>query len=845
MLSLIDMKKALFIYILSCFLMTGIIGPMPAYAQEEFRLPAPGVMVDLSPPFDPPILKGIKVHPDNPLRFEFILDRGDSQLSNNALKNESSKLIKYFLASLTIPEKDLWVNLSPYEKDKIIPRSFGLTEMGRNLLAEDYMLKQITASLIYPENEIGKKFWKRIYEAAEQKFGTTNIPVNTFNKVWIVPESAVVYENAKAGTAYVVESKLKVMLEQDYLSLRKHIAVPNSMASVGANIVREIVIPELNREVNEDKNFAQLRQAYSSLILASWYKKKIKDSLLEQIYADKNKINGTEYTQSILNAGRPGDMRSGPNDVEIIYQRYLQAFKKGVYNYIKEEQDPMTMEMIPKKYFSGGLVITPQRIDYAMSTDARLLKAFSSPADRAVVVEVNVSPQAPEDHSDKAMLREYVKDTLAMAKAENQIPVLNYTFEPERSLITVILGEENKRYFDVTPETLPTVIRGDGRWDRNTIFIGPSNLELTPQQEEKFLEIIGFQIPEQERDLFKTIGTIARLQRKILQELVKEHTDDLTGMLNWKAIPGVFRQIIGRIPENGRIHLRLANVDLDSLKAVSSIWGQDKARKVVEAVADAVKESIRGEDVAFHLHGGDEYAILMPMLDEPRNYPETIRKAIRDKVYSSLGFSGEQVIEALSRPFAKSVEPVVYEGLLYQIALQHRNLKKTDIAKIRARFKTLKLLVKELRNNPQSPYNIDGWYLTPSMGVVNFDERKTSDFNEKKAWEGLLKQSNTYLDMAKLEGKDRMKQGPSKDLAMRVMPRTMPSVVADRDSAMTRGGIDLSPANNVLKTQNNGGEIKFHMDPAMLKQLQNAPGFIPVIISIQPMTDLRQFLGAP
>ena len=45
-----------------------------------------------------------------------------------------------------------------------------------------------------------------------------------------------------------------------------------------------------------------------------------------------------------------------------------------------------------------------------------------------------------------------------------------------------------------------------------------------------------------------------------------------------------------------------------------------------------------------------------------------------------------------------------------------------------------------------------------------------------------------------------------------------------------------------LQTQNAGVEIKFHMDPAMLKQLQNAPGFVPVIINIQPVTDLRKFL---
>ena len=87
------------------------------------------------------------------------------------------------------------------------------------------MLKQITASLIYPEEERGEKFWKRIYEEANKKYGTTNIPVNTFNKVWIVPEKAVVYENAKAGAAYVVESKLKVMLEQDYLAL-SHNVIP-------------------------------------------------------------------------------------------------------------------------------------------------------------------------------------------------------------------------------------------------------------------------------------------------------------------------------------------------------------------------------------------------------------------------------------------------------------------------------------------------------------------------------------------------------------------------------------------------------------------------------------------
>ena len=69
------------------------------------------------------------------------------------------------------------------------------------------------------------------------------------------------------------------------------------------------------------------------------------------------------------------------------------------------------------------------------------------------------------------------------------------------------------------------------------------------------------------------------------------------------------------------------------------------------------------------------------------------------------------------------------------------------------------------------------------------------------------------------------------------------SAEGDEAMATRRGGIDLTPVNMNLETQNLGGAIRFHIDPVMLRQLQNAPGFVPVIINIQPMTNLRQFLG--
>ncbi len=59
------------------------------------------------------------------------------------------------------------------------------------------------------------------------------------------------------------------------------------------------------------------------------------------------------------------------------------------------------------------------------------------------------------------------------------------------------------------------------------------------------------------------------------------------------------------------------------------------------------------------------------------------------------------------------------------------------------------------------------------------------------------------------------------------------------------GGIDLSPANNVLQTRNAGIGIKFHLDAAQLAQWQKAPGVMIEDITIQPLKSLSVFLGLP
>jgi len=406
-------RKIISICVLASFLLNTILPSSFVHAQS-----LPGSTVSLSPAFEPLVVKGLRLFSDNPLRFDFIVDKGQSGLKDDTLKVESTKLIKYFLAALTVPEDDLWVNLSPHEKDRIIPNQFGVTEMGRDMLAQDYLLKQLSSSLTSPENELGKKFWEKVYAQA----GSTDIP--TFNpphrfavgeasptlegwagKVWIVPDKAVVYENG--DKAFVVEAKLRVKLQNDIPppdpsgawgrlggGEAKGPPLPNPPHSlrlgegnISTNLIKEIILPAIEKEVNEGQNFANLRQIYYSLILATWFKKNLRKSFLGEVYLDQNKTNGVEIEDRQAK--------------EKIYQQYLEALKKGAYDTIKEEYDPETQQVIPRKYFAGGL-------------------KFGAEMNHAMVVTHDGASLNHVDQTDLAMVSSGLKLASAQEEKKNE-----------------------------------------------------------------------------------------------------------------------------------------------------------------------------------------------------------------------------------------------------------------------------------------------------------------------------------------------------------------------------------------------------------------------------------------
>ena len=285
-------------------------------------LPAPTDMVKLSSTQNIPALRGVIFNPQNPLELEFLIDsHGKKKVSSN----QKDRLIKYFLTALTVPEKNMWVNLSPYENDRIINNDLSVTDLGRDMLAQDYLLKQLSSSLTHPDTPIGKAYWEgqgRISPISDFESRISNLSESeAFNKIWIVPEKMAVYENENIGI--ITDAILDVKTQADYnASQQAGLAKQNNPNNNPVNPVKEILISKIKNDVNTGRNFARLRQIYNSLILASWFKSKFQNTVYTQ-YINNNKLKGVDTVS--------------PETKQKIWNLYCESFKKGVYNLTRKE----------------------------------------------------------------------------------------------------------------------------------------------------------------------------------------------------------------------------------------------------------------------------------------------------------------------------------------------------------------------------------------------------------------------------------------------------------------------------------------------------------------------------
>ena len=278
--------------------------------------------------------------------FRLFLDTGDTKnLKDNEFTAQTQEIFKYFLVGITLPNDSFWVNLRPDSKDEIIDGNLEKTDVGKIMLEADLQLKKDIAQFTSPQTPQGRQYWDKLYKKAGEIFGAENVSIPTITRPWIVPNEAII--RYAPDSAYVYKASLKVMLEQDYLKNSKAYNFKDprlkELNEYSSELIRQLILPLLTKEVNTAKRYAELRQVYYSLILAQWFKNNIKSG-------------NTGYAHKIDSGNLTGLESKEQWSKNTYFQAYKKSFSEGEYN-IKEPVYKASGQVI-RSYVSGGVVVT-------------------------------------------------------------------------------------------------------------------------------------------------------------------------------------------------------------------------------------------------------------------------------------------------------------------------------------------------------------------------------------------------------------------------------------------------------------------------------------------------------
>jgi hypothetical protein len=301
--------------------------------------------------FLPPVLKSFIINPESKTNyFDFVLGVGNSGLEDKeTLKLVAEELINYFFLGITLPSEDFWVNLNPVELSKITSPRLVYTDMGKVLLETDLRLKKDAALLTDPRIPAGKLYWSIVNQKLqENNLSNYQIPANT--RLWIIPEEAVLEE--EGAKARLISAKLKVCLESEYFQAREaddnstvfasRKAEEQKIQDIASSAMKEAIVPVIEYRVNNNKDYAKLRQIYRSLILAEYFKHN---------YWGKQSL----YESHINTCSLTGLEAKAPWSKKAIFDSYVKSINRGEYSFYQQEYDPYQLGMTKKHYFSGGM----------------------------------------------------------------------------------------------------------------------------------------------------------------------------------------------------------------------------------------------------------------------------------------------------------------------------------------------------------------------------------------------------------------------------------------------------------------------------------------------------------
>ena len=252
--------------------------------------------------------------------------------------------INAFLTGLACPDNIFWVNLNPREPDRIIDSRLNQSEVGIIMLEADLQMKKDIANYGNPcVNETGKAIWHLLdkkypdlVQHCMDKYpgeikNINNVEFLPISRSWIVPDKIYAYSNG--NEIYIINATLTIQREpqkstfklenQDIRSLSEGCIEElnrsaNEFCNYTSALETSIIMPYVISDINHGKKYEDLRNVYTSLALAQWYKSKMTPDM------DTIQESSSSSQSAILKQLGTG----GPNE---IWNEYMYSFKNGDY----------------------------------------------------------------------------------------------------------------------------------------------------------------------------------------------------------------------------------------------------------------------------------------------------------------------------------------------------------------------------------------------------------------------------------------------------------------------------------------------------------------------------------
>ncbi|MFJ9413454.1 hypothetical protein ACIRPT_04735 [Streptomyces sp. NPDC101227] len=254
------------------------------------------------------------------LDYAFSADKAADPVKNPGYGGEAkANLISdAFFTWLALTPDKFWVNLNPVRPDVVMDKEFAKTDAGRVLLESDLTLKHDYADAMNPDKyQRGETFWRTVPRTAE---GQPCLPII---RQWITPKTAQVRE--QDGGIYILDAPLKVNME-----VPTGPDVPPNTCKISETqtkqaerLIKTMILPELERRVNEDASYADLRRVYTSRVAAEYIRRQ--DAAKPSDY--RKIINSNDVKRWPLRGVNKGW------DKKTVFDKYVHSFKNGDYKF--------------------------------------------------------------------------------------------------------------------------------------------------------------------------------------------------------------------------------------------------------------------------------------------------------------------------------------------------------------------------------------------------------------------------------------------------------------------------------------------------------------------------------